>query len=159
MAQRRGNYARFFICESTVMAASMAGCMACFERIVDAYLAADCAVSSDAADASRAASDAPRGLRAQSFEACCRFQRAFEFDERMEIGLRLAELGEYSVQFELALFPADTGGDASAAGASRDVRRKALATGSVVRVFIANHNNKPVPIRGDLRRCLMQLQN
>lgn len=146
MTQRRGNYSIFFVYESTVMAASMAACMACFERIVDEYLATECNVPLNGA--SDASADAGK-LRSQSFEACCRFQRAFEFAERMDVGLRLVEPGEYSVQFELALFPAN----------DEDVRCKPLATGSVVRVFIARDNNKPVPISGDLRSRLLRLQN
>lgn len=143
MTQRRGNYSRFFVYESTVMAASMAACMACFERIVDEYLATDCNVPLNGVSG-----DAGK-LRSQSFEACCRFQRAFAFAERMDVGLRLVEPGEYSVHFELALFSAN----------DKDVRCKPLATGSVVRVFIARDSNKPVPISGDLRSRLLRLQN
>lgn len=121
----------------------MARCVACFEQVVDEYLATACGVSSIAEDAGAG------GLFARSFEVSCRFQRDFEFAANMDVGLRLAELGKYSVHFELALFTAD----------DDDVRCKPLATGSVVRVFIGRHHHKPVPIDGDLLNCLRQLKS
>lgn len=144
--ERRGGYSRFFEFAPAASAgpvrADMAACIACFERLIDDYLAADCAVDADDAGG---VGDV-REVRSQSFEACCRFQRAFEFAERMEAGLRVDELGEYSVRFGIALFPL-----------GEDDRCKPLATGSVVRVFIANATDRPVPVTGALRGRLLQL--
>lgn len=148
--ERRGSYSSFFEFAPAAAAAvavgparaDMAACIACFERLIDDYLAANCSVGSvGAVDAGAAG-----GVRSQSFEACCRFQRAFEFAERMEAGLRIDELGEYSVRFGIALFPP-----------GEDDRCKPLAAGSVVRVFIANATGKPVPLTGALRSSLLRL--
>ncbi|SMB23502.1 protein of unknown function [Sterolibacterium denitrificans] len=150
--ERRGSYSRFFefAPAATVAAAfaveparaDMAACIACFERIIDDYLAANCAV-----DAVGAVDEVgTNSVRSQSFEACCRFQRAFEFTERMEAGLRVDELGEYSVRFGIALFPP-----------GEDDRCRPLAAGSVVRVFIANATGKPVPLTATLRSGLLRL--
>lgn len=133
--ERRGDYPRFSaipLLETDNDAhgrASSAACCAWFERVVDECLQREGGSDTD--------SD---GFRAHTFEASCRFHRAFGFPDTIEAGLRVAQLGSSSVRFELGLF--------------RPGEDKPVATGSVVRVFVARANDKPAPLPAGLRAAL-----
>jgi acyl-CoA thioester hydrolase len=74
----------------------------------------------------------------------CDYFASIAFPERIEIGLRVAKLGNSSVQYELAVFK--QGEDA------------ACAAGRFVHVFVDRASNRPLPIPGRLREALAVLQ-
>jgi acyl-CoA thioester hydrolase len=74
----------------------------------------------------------------------CDYFASIAFPERIEIGLRVAKLGNSSVQYELAVFK--QGEDA------------ACAAGRFVHVFVDRASNRPLPIPGRLREALAALQ-
>lgn len=73
----------------------------------------------------------------------CDYFASIAFPERIEIGLRVAKLGNSSVQYELAVFK--QGEDA------------ACAAGRFVHVFVDRQSNRPVSISEYLRAALEQL--
>ncbi|MDO9623143.1 MAG: thioesterase family protein [Pseudomonas sp.] len=73
----------------------------------------------------------------------CDYFASIAFPERIEIGLRVAKLGNSSVQYELAVFK--QGEDA------------ACAAGRFVHVFVDRQSNRPVSIPEYLRAALEQL--
>lgn len=66
------------------------------------------------------------------------------FPERIEIGQRVATLGNSSVQYELAVF--------------KQGEEKSCAAGRFVHVFVERASNRPLPIPGSLREALAVLQ-
>lgn len=102
---------------------SSPACCGCFERLVDAIVA-----TPEIAD---------QGIVAYTFEVACRFHRAFGFPDAVSAGLRVVELGASVVRFELGLFRGD--------------EDKPVATGHVVRVFVARDGGKPAPVPAALR--------
>lgn len=74
----------------------------------------------------------------------CDYFASIAFPERIEIGLRVAKLGNSSVQYELAVFK--VGED------------DACAAGRFVHVFVDRQSNRPVPIPERLRAALTALR-
>lgn len=74
----------------------------------------------------------------------CDYFASIAFPDLIEIGLRVAKLGNSSVQYELAVFK--TGED------------EACAAGRFVHVFVDRASNQPVPIPEALRRAMGLLQ-
>lgn len=70
----------------------------------------------------------------------CDYFASIAFPERIEVGLRVARLGNSSVQYELAVFK---GGE-----------EEACAAGRFVHVFVDRQSNRPVPIPDALRAAL-----
>ncbi|WP_287028727.1 acyl-CoA thioesterase [Pseudomonas sp. UBA6310] len=70
----------------------------------------------------------------------CDYFASIAFPERIEVGLRVARLGNSSVQYELAVFK---GGE-----------DEACAAGRFVHVFVDRQSNRPVPIPDSLRAAL-----
>ncbi|MCQ4272110.1 MULTISPECIES: thioesterase family protein [Pseudomonas] len=70
----------------------------------------------------------------------CDYFASIAFPERIEVGLRVARLGNSSVQYELAVFK---GGE-----------DEACAAGRFVHVFVDRQSNRPVPIPDTLRAAL-----
>ncbi|MEX6502947.1 acyl-CoA thioesterase [Pseudomonas zhanjiangensis] len=73
----------------------------------------------------------------------CDYFASIAFPERIEVGLRVAKLGNSSVQYELAVFKAG--------------EPEACAAGRFVHVFVDRQNNRPVPIPARLRAALAEL--
>ncbi len=73
----------------------------------------------------------------------CDYFASIAFPERIEVGLRVARLGNSSVQYELAIFKA--GED------------EACAAGRFVHVFVDRQSNRPVAIPEALRLALETL--
>lgn len=73
----------------------------------------------------------------------CDYFASIAFPERIEVGLRVARLGNSSVQYELAVFKAG--------------EEEACAAGRFVHVFVDRQNNRPVPIPARLRAALAEL--
>jgi acyl-CoA thioester hydrolase len=73
----------------------------------------------------------------------CDYFASIAFPERIEVGLRVARLGNSSVQYELAIFKA--GED------------EACAAGRFVHVFVDRQSNRPVAIPDALRLALETL--
>ena len=73
----------------------------------------------------------------------CDYFASVAFPDRLEIGLRVAKLGNSSVQYELAVFKQGT--DA------------ACAAGRFVHVFVDRATNRPVSIPEPLRSALARL--
>ncbi|MDA7087611.1 thioesterase family protein [Pseudomonas sp. SA3-5] len=74
----------------------------------------------------------------------CDYFASIAFPERIEIGLRVAKLGNSSVQYELAVFKQD--------------EEQACAAGRFVHVFVERQSNRPLPIPERLRAALAALQ-
>ncbi len=70
----------------------------------------------------------------------CDYFASIAFPERIEVGLRVARLGNSSVQYELAVF--------------KDGEEEACAAGRFVHVFVDRQSNRPVPIPDALRAAL-----
>jgi acyl-CoA thioester hydrolase len=76
-------------------------------------------------------------------ETRCRFHRPITFPDVVEAGLRVARLGNSSVQWEIGLFRR---GDEAAA-----------ATGLFVHVHVDRATRRPVPVPPDVRAALSDL--
>ena len=74
----------------------------------------------------------------------CDYFASIAYPDLIEIGLRVAKLGNSSVQYELAVFK--SGED------------DACAAGRFVHVFVDRASNQPVPIPDALRRAMALLQ-
>jgi acyl-CoA thioester hydrolase len=74
----------------------------------------------------------------------CDYFASIAFPERIEIGLRVAKLGNSSVQYELAVF--------------KQGEEQACAAGRFVHVFVERASNRPLPIPERLREALAALQ-
>ncbi|WP_434701434.1 acyl-CoA thioesterase [Pseudomonas sp. D1-36] len=75
--------------------------------------------------------------------SACDYFASIAFPDRIEIGLRVAKLGNSSVQYELAVF--------------KENEQEACAAGRFVHVFVDRMSNQPVPIPGRLREALERL--
>ncbi|WP_372875951.1 acyl-CoA thioesterase [Pseudomonas sp.] len=73
----------------------------------------------------------------------CDYFASIAFPERIEIGLRVAKLGNSSVQYELAVF--------------KQGEEQACAAGRFVHVFVERASNRPLPIPERLRTALADL--
>lgn len=76
-------------------------------------------------------------------ETMCRFKESIAYPETIELGLRVAKLGNSSVRYELAVFR--LGGDT------------AIASGHFVHVFVDRASNRPVPVPDSIRTALGRL--
>jgi acyl-CoA thioester hydrolase len=74
----------------------------------------------------------------------CDYFASIAFPERIEIGLRVAKLGNSSVQYELAVF--------------KQGEDEACAAGRFVHVFVERASNRPLPIPERLRTALAALR-
>ncbi|MBE7376258.1 acyl-CoA thioesterase [Pseudomonas lopnurensis] len=73
----------------------------------------------------------------------CDYFASIAFPDAIEVGLRVARLGNSSVQYELAVF--------------REDEREACAAGRFVHVFVERASNRPTPIPARLRAALEAL--
>ncbi|MCU1718521.1 acyl-CoA thioesterase [Pseudomonas sp. 5P_3.1_Bac2] len=73
----------------------------------------------------------------------CDYFASIAFPERIEVGLRVAKLGNSSVQYELAIF--------------KDGEAHACAAGRFVHVFVERSSNRPLSIPDNLRAALTAL--
>jgi acyl-CoA thioester hydrolase len=78
-------------------------------------------------------------------ETMCRFAESVAYPETIELGLRVATLGNSSVRYELAVFR--LGGD------------RAIASGHFIHVFVERATNKPTPIPDTIRAGLVRLMD
>jgi acyl-CoA thioester hydrolase len=76
-------------------------------------------------------------------ETFCRFHRPIAFPQALDVGLRLSELGQASVRYDIALF--------------RQGEEKPAATGGVVHVFVDREKGKPAHIPTGFRLVLERL--
>ena len=76
-------------------------------------------------------------------ETGCRFHSEIAFPDVLEVGLRVARLGNSSVTYEIAIFR--DGGDAPS------------ATGHFVHVYVVPGEMKPVPVPDRVRKGLASL--
>jgi acyl-CoA thioester hydrolase len=74
----------------------------------------------------------------------CDYFASISFPERIEVGLRVARLGNSSVHYELAIF--------------RQGEQQACAAGKFVHVFVERASSRPVPMPEVLRAALSRLQ-
>jgi len=75
--------------------------------------------------------------------SACDYFASIAFPDRIEVGLRVAKLGNSSVQYELAVFKAG--------------EEEACAAGRFVHVFVDRTSNLPVTIPDRLRTALEHL--
>lgn len=73
----------------------------------------------------------------------CDYFASIAFPDQIELGLRVAKLGNSSVQYELAVF--------------KQGEELACAAGRFVHVFVDRQTNRPVSITDQLRAALAQL--
>ena len=73
----------------------------------------------------------------------CDYFASIAFPERIEIGLRVAKLGNSSVEYQLAVF--------------KQGENEACAAGRFVHVFVDRQSNRPLPIPERLRAALADL--
>ena len=78
-------------------------------------------------------------------ETMCRFAESVAYPETIELGLRVAKLGNTSVRYELAVF--------------RQGGQVAVASGHFVHVFVERASNKPVTIPSPIRAALERLMD
>ncbi|HBB78052.1 thioesterase [Stutzerimonas xanthomarina] len=76
--------------------------------------------------------------------SACDYFAPIAYPEIIEVGLRVAKLGNSSVQYELAIF--------------RLGEAQACAAGKMVHVFVERASNRPVPIPAPLRLALEALR-
>jgi acyl-CoA thioester hydrolase len=76
--------------------------------------------------------------------SACDYFASLAFPDRIEVGLRVATLGNSSVQYELAVF--------------KEGVEEACAAGRFVHVFVDRQSNRPVVIPPQLRNALVRLQ-
>ena len=76
-------------------------------------------------------------------ESACRFRDSFAFPEPVEAGLRVAELRNRAVRYEIGLFKAGA--------------ETAAATGHFVHVFVERAAMRPTPIPDPIRTALARL--
>ncbi|MBX3676002.1 MAG: acyl-CoA thioesterase [Rhodocyclaceae bacterium] len=76
-------------------------------------------------------------------ESTCRYHRPVTFPETIEAGLRVAQLGNSSVRYEIGLF--------------RQGEDKPAAQGHFVHVFVDRAKNKPTAIPEAIRACMEKL--
>lgn len=77
-------------------------------------------------------------------ESACRFRDSFAFPEPVEAGLRVGELRNRAVRYEIGLFKAGA--------------ETAAATGHFVHVFVERDGMRPTPIPEPIRRALARLR-
>lgn len=77
-------------------------------------------------------------------ESTCRYHRSLSFPETIDAGLRVAQLGNSSVRYEIGLFRKD--------------EDKPAAQGRFVHVFVDRANDKPTAIPQTIRACLEKLK-
>jgi acyl-CoA thioester hydrolase len=80
------------------------------------------------------------GLAAESH---CQYMQPLAFPEVVEVGLRVGQLGNSSVRYELAIFKRN--------------ETFAAATGSFVHVFVDREERRAVPIPATIRAALERL--
>lgn len=77
-------------------------------------------------------------------ESTCRFHRSFSFPDTIDAGLRVGQIGNSSVRYEIALF--------------REGEDKPAATGHFVHVFVDRESDKPAAIPSSIRTCLERVR-
>jgi len=75
--------------------------------------------------------------------SACDYFASIAYPDVIEVGLRVARLGNSSVQYELAIF--------------REGEQEACAAGRFVHVFVERASNRPTAIPGRLRAALEAL--
>lgn len=75
--------------------------------------------------------------------SACDYFASITYPDLIEVGLRVARLGNSSVQYELAIF--------------REGEQEACAAGRFVHVFVERASNRPTAIPGRLRAALEAL--
>ena len=75
--------------------------------------------------------------------SACDYFASIAYPDLVEVGLRVARLGNSSVQYELAIF--------------REGEQEACAAGRFVHVFVERASNRPTAIPGRLRAALEAL--
>ncbi|MCJ0877016.1 acyl-CoA thioesterase [Pseudomonas sp. JI-2] len=75
--------------------------------------------------------------------SACDYFASIAYPDLIEVGLRVARLGNSSVQYELAIF--------------REGEQEACAAGRFVHVFVERTSNRPTAIPGRLRAALEAL--
>lgn len=76
-------------------------------------------------------------------ESYCRFRQSFSFPEIVEVGLRVAKLGNASVRYELAIF--------------KQGEPESAAIGYFIHVFVDRQTRKSVRIPPSIRAALERL--
>ncbi len=76
-------------------------------------------------------------------ESTCRYHRSLSFPETIDAGLRVAQLGNSSVRYEIGLF--------------RQGEDKPAAQGHFVHVFVDRAKDKPTAIPANIRASLERL--
>lgn len=77
-------------------------------------------------------------------ETQCRYFSSLAYPDMASVGLRVAQVGNSSVRYELAIF--------------RNDDETAAAQGHFVHVYVDRDTNRPVPVPEDVRRALAPLQ-
>ncbi|MGE6272328.1 acyl-CoA thioesterase [Stutzerimonas stutzeri] len=75
--------------------------------------------------------------------SACDYFASIAYPDLIEVGVRVAKLGNSSVQYELAIF--------------REGEQEASAAGRFVHVFVERASNRPTPIPSRLRAALEPL--
>ncbi|MEC3913040.1 acyl-CoA thioesterase [Nocardia sp. CDC160] len=78
-------------------------------------------------------------------ETSCKFLDSLSFPDMLQVGIRVARLGNSSISYELAIFR-DTGDSLQLA-----------ATGTFVHVYVDEVTRKPVPIPAEIRAAVEPL--
>ena len=86
---------------------------------------------------------ATAGVIGLAVESGCRYRRPLAFPQEIQMGLRVAHLGNSSVRYEIGVFAADN--------------PQAAADGYFVHVFVDRATNKPTPIPPPIRTALARL--
>ncbi|MEL7372634.1 MAG: thioesterase family protein [Myxococcota bacterium] len=76
-------------------------------------------------------------------ESSCRYERPLSFPDVIDAGLRVARIGNSSVQYELALF--------------RQGEASSSADGRFVHVYVDRQTQRPTPIPDEMRAALSTL--
>ena len=76
-------------------------------------------------------------------ESHCRYREGFSFPETVQAGLRVGELRNRSVRYEIGIF--------------REGAEEAAAEGWFVHVFVDRESRRPVEVTGKLREALAEL--
>ena len=78
-------------------------------------------------------------------ESGCRYHQGVGFPDALEVGVKVATLGNSSIRWECAVFRKD--------------ERTAVADGFFIHVFVDRATRRPVPIPAPLRKAMLRLSS
>ena len=86
-------------------------------------------------------------------ESSCRYLRPLSYPQPVDVGLRVAKLGNSSVAYDIGVFGLPCTNEETATAAGTPSERFLAATGTFVHVYV-DAEGRPTPIGGRVRAAL-----